>query len=84
LQATTSFNQVKRYKGLGWYQGWKARIFRRPLPVISDEDLIYVVSQLDEELEGELGYDLRKLATEQATSPNLFDPCAKLTSGADS
>lgn len=61
LRPTGEFNAVRRYKGVKWYQGWKTWLLRRPLATISDDDLHYIVDQLNPDLERAAGYDLQRL-----------------------
>lgn len=52
------FHDIKHYKGVKWYQGWKTRLFRRKLPIISKQDRDYILTQLDTRLEKSIGYDV--------------------------
>ena len=52
------FQDIKRYKGVKWYQGWKTRLFRKQLPIISKQDRDYILTQLDTHQEKSIGYDV--------------------------
>jgi hypothetical protein len=58
ISAVSEFNDVKQYKGGRWYQGWRTRLLRKPLPAISAADRQYVLTRLDAALERQIGYDI--------------------------
>jgi hypothetical protein len=69
LVRTTPFRNVRTYKGYKWYRSWPSRWRRKAADPIKQDDLVYILGQLDVDLEEGIGYDVKRLAVEEGASP---------------
>lgn len=67
LRTAPRFRDVRQYKGGRWYQGWRARLLRKPPPAIGAADRDYILARLDQALERRIGYVISAAGLENRT-----------------